>query len=195
MWQGIPCMIRIMSDPWPRVFDTARERQLDGGCVLFRRGEPVRHAFLMRSGRIALRRALRDGGLLTLQVAAPGDLVAEGSIFAQAYHCDAVVETAARIAVLPREDLVVALNTPGPQSLALEALARSTQDLRDLRMRVEIMRLRRLSDRLDAYLEIHGAPEPGGWARVADWIGVSSPALYRELARRRGPQGAGVSRP
>jgi hypothetical protein len=45
--------------------------------------------------------------------------------------------------------------------------------------------MRRVSDRLDAWLELHGEPEKGEWIRVADQIGVSPPALYRELARRR----------
>ena len=46
-------------------------------------------------------------------------------------------------------------------------------------------RLRKVSDRLDAYLELYAPPDAGGWVHVADWIGVSPPALYRELAKRR----------
>ncbi|WP_051927686.1 hypothetical protein [Ruegeria halocynthiae] len=54
-----------------------------------------------------------------------------------------------------------------------------------MRTRIEIMRLRKVTDRLDAYLELYGPPEEGEWVRVADWIGVTHPALYRELAKRR----------
>ncbi|MEL6606174.1 MAG: Crp/Fnr family transcriptional regulator, partial [Cyanobacteria bacterium J06614_10] len=59
------------------------------------------------------------------------------------------------------------------------------KELQTLRTRIEIMRMRKVSDRLDAYLELYGPPEAGGWVRVADWIGVTPPALYRELGKRR----------
>ena len=178
-------MIRIMShthaDPWPEIFDGAPERTLAAGAALFHRGDLVRHLHLVRAGRVALRRAMADGGALTLHVAGPGEVVALASLFSDVTHFYAVAETEARLAIRPanavRDDL-----GDGPASGALAETAREVQALR---ARVEVLRLRRLSDRLDAYLDLHGAPDPGGWVRVADWIGVTPPALYRALARRR----------
>ena len=177
-------MIPIMSDAWTDAFADAREHVMPAGTALFHRGDPVRNLFLLREGRIVLRRALGDGGLLTLHAAGPGEVVALGSLFSETTHCDAVCETDVRVARRP----VGAVHDWLGSSPAAAALAEATRDVQALRARIEVLRLRRLSDRLDAYLDLHGAPEPGGWVRVADWIGVSPPALYRELSRRRGSQ-------
>ena len=64
----------------------------------------------------------------------------------------------------------------------IENLAKAVQAQR---ARIEILRMRRVSDRLNAWVDLHGEPRKGEWINVADQIGVSPPALYRELARRR----------
>ena len=47
--------------------------------------------------------------------------------------------------------------------------------------------MRRLSDRLDAWLMMNlgKLPSKGGWLPLAAELGVTPEALYRELARRR----------
>ena len=170
-----------MPDAWIEVFTAASERALPAGSALFHRGDPVRDLFLVREGRVVLRRPLEDGGSLNLHVAGPGDLVALASLFSKTTHCDAVCETEARVVSRP----VGAVHAWLGASPAAAALAEAAREVQALRARVEVLRLRRLSDRLDAYLDLHGAPDPGGWVGVADWIGVSPPALYRELSRRK----------
>jgi CRP-like cAMP-binding protein len=172
-------MIRIMPDVWTSAFAAASERALPAGSVLFHRGDPVRNLFLVREGRVVLRRALEDGGSLTLHTAGPGDVIALASLFSKTTHCDAVCETEVRVASRPVGAILDWLGT----SPAAAALAQAAREVQALRARVEV--LRRLPDRLDAYLDLHGAPDPGGWVGVADWIGVSPPALYRELSRRK----------
>ena len=169
-----------MSDAWSPIFAGAPERRMPAGATLFRRGDPVRSLFLLREGRVALRRALADGNALTLHAAVSGEVVAPASLWAKATHCDAFCETDARIAVRPAAAVRDRLGT----SPAATALAEASREIQALRARIEVLRLRRLSDRLDAYLDLHGPPGPGGWVQVADWIGVTPPALYRELARR-----------
>ena len=173
-------MIAIMSETWIPAFADAPERPLPAGAALFRRGDPVRHLFLLRAGEVALTRALADGGALTLHVAGPGAVVAPASLWAASTHCDALCRTEVRVAVRP----VAALRDWLGASPAAAALAEAARELQALRARVEVLRLRRLADRLDAYLDLYGPPGPGGWVQVADWIGVTPPALYRELARR-----------
>lgn len=175
-------MISIMFDVWTDAFANAPRHDLPAGTALFHRGDPVRKLFLVREGRVALHRALGDGGSLTLHVAGPGEVVAVGSLFSKVTHCDAVCRTDVRLACHPAGAIRDWFGT----SPAAAVLADTARELQALRARVEVLRLRRLSDRLDAYLDLHGAPEPGGWVHVADWIGVSAPALYRELGRRRG---------
>ncbi|MCK0119219.1 Crp/Fnr family transcriptional regulator [Loktanella sp. F6476L] len=178
-------MIEIMLDHWLNCFDGAPERTLDEGETLFRRDDEVEWAFLLREGRLFLRRALQDGGLLTLHTANTGDLVAEASLFADQYHCDAITDIATTVSMIPKAKLVEHLENTSSDRLSIKAFERTARELQTLRTRIEIMRRRKVADRLDAYLELLGHPKQGEWVRVADWIGVTPPALYRELARRR----------
>lgn len=175
-----------MSDHWLNCFDGAPERTLEEGETLFRRDDKVEWVFLVREGQISLRRALQDGELLTLHTAEATELVAEASLFADRYHCDAVTEMPTKVSLISKTELKASLeNSATSGRLTVKAFERTARELQNLRTRIEIMRLRKVADRLDAYLELYGSPEVGGWVRVADWIGVSPPALYRELAERR----------
>lgn len=66
---------------------------------------------------------------------------------------------------------------------ALSLIETHAKEVQSQRARIEILRMRRVADRPDAWLELHGEPEKEGWIRVADQIGVTPPALYRELAK------------
>lgn len=175
-------MISIMSD-WRKIFDRAPVRSFAQGAVLFRRENHIRSMYLVLSGAVALERPLEDGTALTLHVATAGNALAGASLFAQTYHCDAVARAPAQVAVMPRADFLAGLRDEPEAALSLiETHAREVQAQRT---RIEILRLRRVADRLDAWLDLYGEPAKGEWIRVADQIGVSPPALYRELARRR----------
>ncbi len=175
-------MISIMSE-WKQIFENAPVRELAKGDVLFRRDDPVLSMFLVRSGVVAMERSLADGGYLALHVATPGTALAEASLFADHYHCDAAARSNAFVAVLSRPAFAQALRQRSDAAISLiETHAKTVQAQR---ARIEILRLRRVSDRLDAWLELYGEPQKGEWITIADQIGVSPPALYRELARRR----------
>lgn len=179
-------MIEIMSDHWLYCFEGTPVRTLDEGETLFRRGDRVEFAFLVHAGQISLCRALRDGGLLNLHTVNSAELVAEASLFADRYHCDAVAEARTTFSVVSKTELMSYLaDSDSSEQLSLKAFERTARELQNLRTRIEIMLLRKVAHRLDAYLELYGSPDVGGWVRVADWIGVTPPALYRELAKRR----------
>ena len=84
-------MILIMS-ALRSLFTDARERTIEPGVVLFRRDEAVRSMFLVRVGAVALERPLADGTALTVHRASAGMVIAEASLFAEKYHCDAVAK-------------------------------------------------------------------------------------------------------
>lgn len=139
--------------------------------------------FFNRTGAIMLERPLADGTALTLHTAEEGMLIAEASLFADAYHCDAVATVPTVVARLPRERIFKLLAKMPEASLSLiKAQAREVQSQR---ARIEILRLRRVAERLDAWIELNGVLIKGEWKRIADEIGVSPPALYREIARRK----------
>ena len=60
-------------------------------------------------------------------------------------------------------------------------------EVQSARARAEIVSLKAVTARLDAWLAINNGPLPskGRWREVAREIGVTPEALYREIARRR----------
>lgn len=175
-------MIYIMSN-WRHIFNDAPTKTFVQGAAVFRREDCVRSMYLVRSGTIALERPLTDGTALTLSVATVGMALAEASLFATTYHCDAVARTKSKIAIMSRTAFRSALREC--PDVALSLIETYTKEVQSQRARIEILRLRRVSDRLDAWLDLHDEPPIGEWIKVAEQIGVSPPALYRELARRR----------
>ena len=126
---------------------------------------------------------MADGAALTLHIASAGMVLAEASLFADAYHCDAVARGPAVVAYVPRAAFLASLRQ-SPNS-AIDLIKANAREIQSQRARIEILRLRRVADRLDAWLNLYGEPEKGEWIQVANAIGVSQPALYRELALRR----------
>jgi len=171
-----------MSD-WRSLFEDGLMRTLDGGDVLFHREDPVIAAYLIVSGCVAMERGLATGDALVLCKLRSGQLVAGASLFADRYHCDAVMREKTQVLVLEKPVLLRRLGSAPTATLSL--LADASREVQQLRNRVEILRFKRVADRLSAWLDINGAPQKGGWVGVAEEIGVSPEALYRELARRK----------
>ena len=161
-----------------------REVTLAEGEVLFRLGDRVRSMFLVASGAVRLVRYLPHGPTLTLQLAGEDSILAEASLFADTYHCDAVAVSAARLFAIPRRIAEEAVTRdPVLARLWAKHLAAEVQRAR---AQVEIISLKKVSERLDGWLAFKGdLPRKGQWHRLASEIGVTPEALYREIARRR----------
>ena len=84
-------MITIMSNSLVDTMSklTGREQEVAAGDTLFRTNDPVLSLFLVKAGALRLTRTLPHGFQLTLQRAGPGAVLAEASLFADTYHCDA----------------------------------------------------------------------------------------------------------
>lgn len=179
-------MIAIMSLP-PSALSrfSWREQHLGAGEILFRAGDPVRSLFLVAAGRVRLTRTSPRGSELTLQRASPGAVLAEASLFADRYHCEAVADepsllraaSASEIRAALRED--AALAAAWAEHLAIE--------VQRARAQAEMLSLKTVAERVDAWITLNDGtlPQKGRWRRIASEIGVSPEALYRELARRR----------
>jgi len=175
-------MIVIMYEHWIKLFGQAPQSEVPTGAHLFLRGDEVRSLHLVCRGEIKLTRVLPNGTELTLHSASENQVLAEASLFSKSYHCDAIARETSTVATLPKSQVLEALHG---SELSLQAMRQSFAQVQDLRSRIEILRLRRTADRLDAYIELKGEPRRGTWAEVADWIGVTPPAIYREIAKRR----------
>lgn len=163
----------------------ADHRLLEAGKRLFRFGEPVVWLFAVQDGEVALERLSANGQLLIVQRARAGDVLAEASFFAEAYHCDAVALMPSRVAGTSLSQLKLLSRT---NATIMDALARHlAAQVQQTRLRSELLLLRKVSERLNAWLEFQGTqlPRKGHWSQIAAEIGVTPEALYREIARRK----------
>jgi CRP-like cAMP-binding protein len=188
-------MIPIMTEELATLIAAlpGRDVRHRAGATVFRIGNPVRCIHVVRAGRIHLARHQADGSRLILQRAGAGAVVAEASLHSARYHCDAVAEVDSVTWAVPRGLLQEGLKeNPALAEAWMQHLAREVQGAR---LHAEILALKTVAARLDAWLAWHGAlPDKGYWATMAQQIGVSPEALYRELAKRRAAP-AGARRP
>lgn len=162
-----------------------RERALAAGETLFRVGDPILSLFIVAAGEVRLLRALPDGAPITLQRAGPGAILAEASLFAARYHCDATATEPSHLSVVPRRRIEAALvDKPAFSRAWAHHLA---QEVQHARAQAEILSLKKVAERFQAWLVLNGnrMPQKGRWRRIASEIGVTPEALYRELARLR----------
>lgn len=180
-------MIMIMSSFPLHLLDGLHPEtlEIDEGQRLFSSGDAVRWVFIVQTGEVHLMRHLEAGRELVMCRFRPGSMVAEGSMFSDRYHCDAVSVTASRLIRYAREDLQARIASDAEANRVW--LLFLTQSLQAARTRAEILSLKTVRERLEAWLAIHSvsAEAPSSWKSVANEIGVSPEALYRELARRR----------
>ncbi|NQV81724.1 MAG: Crp/Fnr family transcriptional regulator [Alphaproteobacteria bacterium] len=163
----------------------ARSRAVPAGQDLFRRGDKVGNLFVVLQGQVDLIRHSADGVPIVLQRADVGDVVAEASLFSDAYHCDARSDAGASLAVISRNSFRKRLrNDPDFGDMWARHLAREIQNLR---FQCEVLSLRTVAARLSTWTEWHGEmPPKGEWKQLAHQLGVSPEALYREMAKRSG---------
>jgi CRP/FNR family transcriptional regulator, dissimilatory nitrate respiration regulator len=180
-------MIAIMSETLIAAMSrlVGRQRALAAHEVLFRTGDPVRSLFIVEGGAVRLVRTLPQGLELTVQWAGPNTVLAEASLFAESYHCDAVASTPSTVRAVSKRRLEAALaEDPAFSRLWARHLAGEVQKARAV---AELLSLKTVAERVDAWLVLNGGtlPPRGSWRLLASEIGVTPEALYRELGARR----------
>ncbi|WP_186420937.1 Crp/Fnr family transcriptional regulator [Bosea sp. CS1GBMeth4] len=161
------------------------EHRLAAGESLFRAGDSVFRMFIVTEGMVSLVRYGETGRRLVLQRAAAGSLLAEASYFGTEYHCDAVAcEPSSVIGVSTRKLKAAEERMP---DFMRELAAHLARDVQRMRAYAEILALKTVAQKLDAWLLASGErlPAKGMWGGLAAQINVAPEALYRELARRR----------
>ena len=151
----------------------------------------------LREGVIHLVRHQRNGSALILQRAGPGSILAEASLYSARYHCDAWAETAASTWSVSRAELRSRIaESPQLSEAWADHLASEVQRAR---LHAEILSLKTVAERLDAWIAWNGAPPAKGrGALVAMEIGITPEALYRECAKGRrteAPRPRGLAEP
>ncbi len=179
-------MITIMSDLVARLNSiSASTKSFDQGGSVFHQGDPIHSLYVVMSGTVHLVRHQADGAATVLQRCTAGHLLAEASVYSDTYHCDAVSVSSVTVSIVPVAEIKRLLAT----DIAFTTLwaAHLARELQATRKRAEIVSLRTVKARLDAWLAWNEGvlPAKGAWKQLADDIGISSEALYREVAQRR----------
>ena len=164
-----------------------RTRAIARESALFRRDEEVDRMNRIESGRIRLERRTFDGRLLILHVSGPGELVAEGSLFADRYHCDATAIEDSVVSQCARKDLLRAMAETPAVGIHFGRLV--ARQLQTVRLRLELRNVRSAEERILLYLAASADPDSRRLELtcplqdVAAEIGLTREALYRALSR------------
>jgi CRP-like cAMP-binding protein len=112
------------------VRSAAIDRKLKSGETLFRLGDKTAGLCEVIAGRVRLARVDRSGREIVLHVAGPGETVAEASLFASSYHCDAIASTDAVVRIYPKPAVFAAFEKDPKAAQAFAAtLARQVMNL------------------------------------------------------------------
>jgi len=165
---------------------SARRVPFAQGDHLFRLGERPGVILYVLSGEVHLLRRSRDGVEIILQRSRMGFL-AEASLEAERYHCDAIAATPGEALRSPLRGFRAALAHDA--AFRNGWMAHLSREVRRLRAQCERLNLRSAADRILHYIESEGS---GGavvlthtkkaWAAE---LGLSHEALYRTLRRLR----------
>ena len=181
-------MIEIMlQDLYSAMVDRSKGlRSVEKDAYLFHQSDPIKSMFLVIEGCIELTRHHDDGMAIVLQRAKPVSVLAEASAYTDRYHCDALSIEPSTVCEIDRR-IFLRLLTESSEFGAIWS-AHLAHEVQAARYRIEILARNKVSDRLNGWLAWRGdaLPSRGEWKSVAEQIGVSPEALYRELARRRG---------
>jgi CRP-like cAMP-binding protein len=165
----------------------ARERKLKAGEALFKLGDKSVGLCEVVTGRVRLARVDRSGREIVLYVAAPGDTIAEASLFSPRYHCDAVASTDATVRVYPKAAVLSAFARDPKAAQGFAAtLARQVMTLRT---RLEQRNIRSARERVRHFLALNVGDDGrtvdlGGVTlkETAAELGLTHEAFYRTLA-------------
>ena len=92
MWHMISIMLQSnISNPFRELRGVSI--RYSAGQSLFQQGDLVRFIYCIESGEAHLLRRDVDGRILVMQRAGLGAILAEASLFAETYHCDAEAVT------------------------------------------------------------------------------------------------------
>lgn len=179
-------MIEIMSSPLIALLDRLEGREIAfaAGAPVFHLGDPIRFIHVVRSGVVHLVRHQDNGTALILQRAGPNSILAEASLYSASYHCAARAEVAGVTWAIARAGLLARIEED--TELAIAWARHLAHEVQQARLQSEILSLKTVAARLDAWVSCHGSlPARGHWSMLAHEVGVSPEALYREIAWRR----------
>ena len=166
---------------------SAVDRNVPAGQSLFRAGDKTVGLYEVLRGTLRLVRYDRSGREAILQSASAGDTLAEASLYASTYHCDAIATTDAVVRLYPKAPLLAELKRDPKFAQAFTAML--AQQVMGLRTRLERRNIHSARDRIRHFLAVNVGPDgrtvalSGTLKDLAADLGLTHEALYRTLAR------------
>ena len=164
------------------------ERTLRPNQVLFRMKGTAEGLFEVVTGKLRLLRRDALAGEETISIAAAGDLIGQGSLGSDTYHCEAVALTKAKVR-LYRKAAVLAEVERDPD-LARQLITILAAEVMSLRTCLQLRAVRNARERVRSYLKLSVDSEtrtvtlPGTVKDLASYLGLTHEALYRTLSTR-----------
>jgi len=183
-WQALIASQPVLATIPRKLQKVAECREIRAGETLFRLGDRLRGVFCVVSGEIRLIRRARNGEEIILQRSL-GGFFAEASLYAKAYHCDAVVIRTSVVLRFPAQAFRTAL---GENVTFRDAwLDHLSTEVRKLRAQCERLSLKTAEARIIHYINSEGSDgivtlnqSRKAWATD---LGLTHEALYRTLRR------------
>lgn len=171
----------------PRIQALGIERTLRPDQVLFRMKGTAEGMFEVMSGKLRLLRRDALVGEETISIAVAGDLIGQGSLGSDVYHCEAVALTRSKVR-LYRKAAVLAEVERDPD-LARQLIMMLAAEVMSLRTCLQLRAIRNARERVGSFLKLSADAEtrtvtlPGTVKDLASYLGLTHEALYRTLSR------------
>lgn len=146
------------------------------GSVLFREGDPTEGLFLSLSATIKMARSGPDGEPVTIHTVQARQSFAEASVFADKYHCDAVVLFEGEVIRIPKPIVLAGLADPEFSTAYNRIMSRQVQAYRQI---VEIMSIRSAVERV--YAAVVAGLLDTSVMTLSQRIALTHEATYRAL--------------
>ena len=162
------------------------KRTLKAGQSLFRQGSRTVGLYEILSGKVRLVQVDRSGREAILHSASAGETIAEASLFAPTYHCDAIATTSAVVRLYPKAMMLAEFQRNRKASEAFMAML--AHQIINLRTSLEQRNIHSARDRIQHYLVVNVGSDGrtvtlgGTLKELAGELGLSHEALYRALA-------------
>ncbi|MDG5977996.1 putative Dnr-like transcriptional activator [Hydrogenophaga taeniospiralis CCUG 15921] len=167
----------------PALMAAAEPVTVGKGLPLFRQRQKPRFMHFVVTGEVLLQRMDEQGAALVLQRVRRG-FVAEASLQALVYHCDAIAATPSQLVRLPLADLRMALASDA--RFSQKWISMLSAELRQARLQCERLSLKGVGERLVHLIRTEGAqgrlPMASGLKSLAGDLAVTHEALYRAVA-------------
>lgn len=151
--------------------------------ILFRAGESVSKLYFLQKGEIRLSRPLSHGDYLTIHRILPGSMVAEASLFASHYHCDAVADSDSTLLCYNRERLKKELLSDPDLSASLCTYLAG--EIQTLRTKLELAHIKSADERVLTWIRLNASSSVVVIDRqlkdIASELGLAHETFYRSL--------------